>query len=242
LPELKICAESILADNRIIMPEKSILKHTAAIVLALFAVLSLTIYLRWWQAFDQQALLTLQTLVPRAVDLPFSLLSLVGSAEVTGVTFLALVWLAPPARRVPLLVTFGLVALIELIGKTVLNHPGVPHEFRRYLFQITIPSSELRTAFSYPSGHAARTTYLVIVFAMMLAVSRWSRASKSIALAVLLALEALMLVSRVYLGEHWTSDVIGGTLLGGGFALIALAWEIKLPAMSVRRIFDTRFK
>jgi membrane-associated phospholipid phosphatase len=31
-----------------------------------------------------------------------------------------------------------------------------------------------------------------------------------------------MLTSRIYLGEHWTSDVIGGGLLGASFAFLSL--------------------
>ena len=30
--------------------------------------------------------------------------------------------------------------------------------------------------------------------------------------------------SRIMLGVHWASDIVGGTLLGAAFALIAVWW------------------
>ncbi len=44
---------------------------------------------------------------------------------------------------------------------------------------------------------------------------------------MLLAAIFLMGVSRVYLGEHWTSDVVGGFFLGGSLGLFA---AITLPS------------
>lgn len=189
----------------------------------LYLVLTLTVHLRLWAKADWNILHATQAALPRVVDVPFSFLSLIGSAEVTGTVFLLIVWRARAVRRLPLVLTFGGATILELMGKTIVYQPVTPHDLLRYVPLLPLVSSRIHPGFAYPSGHALRAVFLSIVFAEMLMTSRWSRATK-IALGVLLVLaEIVMLISRVYLAEHWFTDVVGGALLGAASALVALS-------------------
>lgn len=77
---------------------------------------------------------------------------------------------------------------------------------------------------SYPSGHAANTAVLYLLLAG-LAPPRW-RASFWALAAAMIVLNGL---SRIMLGVHWPTDIVGGTMLGAAFALLG-AWWIRPPA------------
>jgi undecaprenyl-diphosphatase len=88
------------------------------------------------------------------------------------------------------------------------------------------------SGFSYPSGHSLAAAAVYGTAAVLLAVRARSRAER---LAVGAA-GALLLVSvgasRVYLGVHHPSDVLGGISLGlaWSFALVAVgAWRREVP-------------
>lgn len=71
---------------------------------------------------------------------------------------------------------------------------------------------------SYPSGHATNAAAVYLVFAL-LAPAEWR--GRMLALAALLAF--LTGLSRIMLGVHFASDVLGGWMLGASFALLAAA-------------------
>ena len=82
-----------------------------------------------------------------------------------------------------------------------------------------VPHLDHQTSYSYPSGHATNAAVVYLLLAW-LAPPRWRRAAWSLA-GVMIVLNG---VSRMMLGVHWASDIVGGTLLGAAFALFGAAW------------------
>src|SRR5262249_43444725 len=83
---------------------------------------------------------------------------------------------------------------------------------------------------SFPSGHVLGyvATYGFLFYAALMSLPRaWPR---RLLLALLGALVGLVGLSRVYLGAHWASDVMGGYSLGLVWLalMIELYWAMKL--------------
>ncbi len=74
---------------------------------------------------------------------------------------------------------------------------------------------------AYPSGHAMNAALVYLLFILLMpgtAHRGWQAAA--------LLLAALTGLSRIMLGVHWTTDVLGGWMLGAGLAL--LTWALVL--------------
>jgi len=74
--------------------------------------------------------------------------------------------------------------------------------------------------YSYPSGHAAFSALVFVLLAFVLPAGR-PRAERRYAMTVAIVFAGLVGASRVLLGVHWASDVVGGWMLGAGSALVA---------------------
>ena len=71
---------------------------------------------------------------------------------------------------------------------------------------------------SFPSGHANNAAVVYILFIMLVPQAR--RPWWQFAAAAMIVLTGL---SRIMLGVHWPTDVLGGWMLGTSFALGAAA-------------------
>ncbi|MGI8426712.1 MAG: flippase-like domain-containing protein [Actinomycetota bacterium] len=87
----------------------------------------------------------------------------------------------------------------------------------------------MATGYSFPSTHVVAAVTLSCGIAFILSRRAIPRLVKSLAWIIAVSVSALMAVSRVYLGVHWTSDVIGGAAMGAVWLAACagawLAWE-----------------
>ena len=84
--------------------------------------------------------------------------------------------------------------------------------------------------FSFVSGHTSYFTvfggYLVINLRKLVRLNRWAMVGRSL----LVVAVAIIAFSRIYLGAHWATDVLGGFMLGV-LVLMPVLWQVDNPGM-----------
>jgi undecaprenyl-diphosphatase len=108
-----------------------------------------------------------------------------------------------------------IVAAVNALAKLAIARPRPGADLVEVFFQMN--------DYSFPSGHTAQYTAL-FGFAFFLVYVLARRSAWRTALLALLALPIVLIgISRMYLGQHWLSDVLGGYALGTLF-LVPYCW------------------
>ena len=178
-----------------------------------FAAVSIAVTAGWTMSLDQAVLMSV---AGHRTDLLNALainLTALGSAPVvTLVTLLVAVYAFAAGRQriVLALLWTPLSFLLDDVLKLLFQHPRPTEAI------IAIPDS-----YSFPSGHAVAASALYITLALIAGHGERRQRPRRVLIGSGVTVAVLVAWSRVYLGVHYFSDVVGGLLLGGAGALAA---------------------
>lgn len=158
-------------------------------------------------AADAVTLAFLRGCASPALDRLMALITRAGSAPVLGAAFLPAAVLLALRRQwldfTALALSLGGGAYLNYLLKVLYHRP-----------RPDVPWAPPEAGFAFPSGHAmvSLTFYGMAAYLVVRRVLPWPKGWPVILLAVLLV--GLIGLSRLYLGVHWLTDVIGGYLAG----------------------------
>lgn len=176
------------------------------------------------EAFDTAILLFFrgdspdQTIGPRWLRQAAADITALGGYPVLGlISVIAMGYLLMVGRK-----DSALLVLISFLGGTVITQ-GLKALFERARPDLVPHIVEVQTL-SFPSGHSTLSAVVYLTLGALLAAVQPRRRDKAYILACAVTLTLLVGVTRVYLGVHWPTDVLGGWCVGSAWAL--LCWGI----------------
>jgi undecaprenyl-diphosphatase len=211
----------------------------ACVLLFLFITLAGEVSEGDTTALDSRILLALRStedpsrpIGPAWVEYAMLDLTALGGPTVLGLVVAGVLgFLLLQGRRHTALVVFVAAAGGELANsvlKTAFMRPRpsvVPH-----LREVLSPS--------FPSGHAMESAIIYLTLGAMLMRIAEGRLTKVYCLAVAVLLTLLVGVSRVFLGVHYPTDVVGGWMLG--FLWASMCWLVERRFESVTGVKEER--
>jgi undecaprenyl-diphosphatase len=189
------------------------------VCLVLFAALAVAVQMGWTQALDIRLMLALAPHRPTWATNVMRTASVLGSGGV----------------EIPLSLLFSLRLAMTRRRSEAAGYASAAlsgwalYGLLKYLFQRARPHVIPRLMrggggwYAFPSGHAMLAP-LVFGLGALIWSAPWPSGRRVALLGAAALLSLLIAFSRVYLGMHWPSDVIGGLLVGTGWAALWVWW------------------
>jgi len=114
--------------------------------------------------------------------------------------------------------------VIEITVKVLTHRPRPPAEQALDTF----------TRFAFPSAHVTYATVMYGALALLLVASSSRHRWRTLILAAAMFIVALVGLSRMYLGAHWLTDVLGGMILGAAWLWCLVAVPPTVRAATVQ--------
>jgi len=173
------------------------------------------------QAFDTKILTALRDPVdpsrpigPPWIEAPLLDLTALGGSTVLGLVVIVVIGFLMLQTRY----RTAIVVAITWCSGELLN-AALKHVFNRPRPSI-VPHLRAVYTTSFPSGHAMESAIVYLTLAAILMRASQSRVTKIYILSIAVLLTTLVGVSRVYLGVHYPTDVLGGWIVGFMWASI----------------------
>ncbi|MBI5135606.1 phosphatase PAP2 family protein [Candidatus Uhrbacteria bacterium] len=158
---------------------------------------------QWMRQIQSPALTTMMTIVT----------DLLGPVTGPLFTLFLVLWFLPKQWQTSALIIVALGGgfILETLFKLVIARPRPPVE------------GLLGVDYSFPSGHATIATIFFLLLIVLFGRAFRSPIVLGSFIIVNITIALLVGFSRIYLGVHWASDVLAGTLLGIGWLSLLLA-------------------
>ena len=208
-----------------------------AVQLALFGLLAFWVHLNPVNSIDLTITREFQENSASWLKISMEVVSYAGSTFVLPVLVLLaalLFWIG--GLRLEALTVLGLSAVslgVNVLIKILVERPR-PNSHYVSVFQAA-------TGQSFPSGHVM--SYLAfwgLLFSFGIILFKGARWWRILLLVVSALFVVLVGPSRIYLGDHWASDVLGSYLIGGVLLGIALWIYLKLKERGVLETEQSR--